>query len=116
MRSDDIRKLAKEQGELEEAVGYIKHLDQKAQVPLSFVHNITTYACLWRLSQTIAELHEFITTEKDEEMVNMAKDDLQAVVSTLEPLEQQLLQSLLPKDPADERYVPVILLSGCSCQ
>ncbi|MBP5159478.1 MAG: peptide chain release factor 1 [Lachnospiraceae bacterium] len=62
--------------------------------------------------QTIADSLEILDTEKDEEMRQMAKDELAESRDALEKIEEELKILLLPKDPNDEKNVIVEIRGG----
>ncbi len=62
--------------------------------------------------QTIADSLEILDTEKDEEMRQMAKDELAESKDALEKIEEELKILLLPKDPNDEKNVIVEIRGG----
>jgi peptide chain release factor 1 len=62
--------------------------------------------------QTISESVELLEEEKDEEMREMLKDELQSARKEKEELERQLKILLLPKDPNDQKNVIVEIRAG----
>ena len=51
------------------------------------------------------EAQEMIDTEKDFEMIEMAKEQLKESESVIQDLEQKIKIALLPKDPNDEKNI-----------
>ena len=51
----------------------------------------------------IADNRELLLTEKDEDMREMAKEELAELEAGMPALEQELKLLLIPKDPADEK-------------
>ena len=62
--------------------------------------------------KTIEESEELLGTEKDEEMIALAKEDLSGAKEEKETLEDELKVALLPKDPNDEKSVIVEIRAG----
>ncbi len=62
--------------------------------------------------KTIEESEELLSTEKDEEMIAMAKEDLVGAKEEKEQLEEDLKVALLPKDSNDEKSVIVEIRAG----
>jgi peptide chain release factor 1 len=65
-----------------------------------------------KTEQTIAESLELLEEEKDEEMREMLKEELQEAKSRKEELEMDLKLLLLPKDPNDQKNVIVEIRAG----
>ncbi|HIV16379.1 MAG TPA: peptide chain release factor 1 [Candidatus Alectryocaccobium stercorigallinarum] len=65
-----------------------------------------------KTEQTIAESLELLEEEKDEEMREMLKEELQEAKSRKEELEMNLKLLLLPKDPNDQKNVIVEIRAG----
>ena len=63
-------------------------------------------------AQTVAESLELLDEEKDEDMREMLKDELQSAKKDQERLENELKILLLPKDPNDEKNVIVEIRAG----
>jgi len=51
------------------------------------------------------EAQEMIDTEKDPEMIEMAKEQLKESASIIEDLDQKIKIELLPKDPNDDKNI-----------
>ena len=62
--------------------------------------------------QTIEESLEMLDEETDEDMRELAKEELNDSKKRVEELEQELKILLLPKDPNDEKNVFVEILAG----
>ena len=90
--SERLRKLMKEQAELEPLVRAYE--EYKAAV------------------QTQEESLELLESEKDEEMRQMLKEELSDAKKRMEELEQELRILLLPKDPNDAKNVVVEIRAG----
>ena len=63
-------------------------------------------------AQTVADSLELLDEEKDEDMREMLKDELQSAKKDQERLENELKILLLPKDPNDEKNVIVEIRAG----
>ncbi|AGM24622.1 peptide chain release factor 1 [Spiroplasma chrysopicola] len=85
--------LAKEQSQLEDIVA--KYLQYKA------------------ILQNISDAKEVLGTEKDEEMIDLAKEDLKQSESRKSNIEEEIKVMLLPKDPNDEKNV-IIEIRGAA--
>lgn len=71
-----------------------------------------TYKRYKSVEQTAAESLELLEEEKDEEMREMLKEELQSAKKEKEELETRLKILLLPKDPNDEKNVIVEIRAG----
>lgn len=61
---------------------------------------------------TIANAKDIIATEKDSELVEMAKEELVSLEPQVEPLEQEIRMLLIPKDPEDARNAIIEIRAG----
>lgn len=64
---------------------------------------VTQYDAYQKLLKDIAGAKELITTEKDEEMRDMAKEELNELQPQKEVMERAIKEMLIPKDPNDSR-------------
>ncbi len=55
---------------------------------------------------------QLLSTEKDEEMREMAKAELDELVPLVEPLEQEIRMMMVPKDPEDAKNVTLEIRGG----
>jgi peptide chain release factor 1 len=55
---------------------------------------------------------QLLSTEKDEEMREMAKAELDEMMPLVEPMEQEIRMLLVPKDPEDEKNVVLEIRGG----
>ncbi|MDP3976131.1 MAG: peptide chain release factor 1 [bacterium] len=62
--------------------------------------------------KTLADSQSMIDGEKDEELVDMAKEELRRAKDDKEKLEEQIKVALLPKDPNDEKNVIIEVRAG----
>jgi len=91
-RADEMRQINQERKGIEPLV--IKYRDYK------------------KLVTDIAGNREILQTEKDEDMREMAKEELAELEAQLPTIEQELKLLLLPKDPADEKNVVLEIRAG----
>ncbi|GAB2765638.1 peptide chain release factor 1 [Rhabdobacter roseus] len=64
---------------------------------------VEQYKIYQKLLKDIAGAKELLTTEKDEELREMAKEEMNALVPQKEQVETLLKEMLIPKDPNDSR-------------
>jgi peptide chain release factor 1 len=64
---------------------------------------VTQYDAYQKLLKDIAGAKELISTEKDEEMREMAKEELNELQPQKEVMEKAIKEMLIPKDPNDSR-------------
>lgn len=64
---------------------------------------VAQYDAYQKLLKDIAGAKELITTEKDEEMREMAKEELNELQPQKEAMEKTIKEMLIPKDPNDSR-------------
>ncbi len=89
---DELQKVAKEFSEL----GKIVELYRK----------------LKKLEGEIEGSRDLMNTEEDEEMKRLAKDEVNRLAEEKQKVEEDLRQSLLPKDPNDEKSVILEIRAG----
>ncbi len=87
-----IQELAKEQAQLREVVGMSRSLRA--------------------LDAESAELREMLREESDEELAEMAREELADIESRRARMEQDLKLALIPKDPNDSKNVIVEIRAG----
>ncbi|MCQ2609364.1 MAG: peptide chain release factor 1 [Lachnospiraceae bacterium] len=90
--NDRYMKLMKEQSDLTPLVDAIQKL-KKAE-------------------ETEKDSLNIIDTEKDEELLSMAREDLATSKKDIEELEQQIKIMLIPKDPLDDRNIIIEIRQG----
>ena len=73
---------------------------------------VSTYKSYKNAVQTVSESLELLDEERDEDMREMLKEELQAAKKDEERLEKELKILLLPKDPNDEKNVIVEIRAG----
>jgi len=64
------------------------------------------------ISENIASAQEILVNEKDEELREMAKEELEALVPKIEPLEEKIKILLIPSDPEDDKNAVVEIRGG----
>ena len=64
------------------------------------------------LTRNLEENKILLTTESDEDLRQMAKDDIAAIEPRIEPLAEQLKLLLLPKDPNDDKNILLEIRAG----
>jgi peptide chain release factor 1 len=65
-----------------------------------------------QLVEGIAECREILESSDDPDLREMAKEELGVLLDKLEPMEEDIKQLLIPKDPEDEKDVIVEIRSG----
>jgi len=73
---------------------------------------VNTYRSYKATEEELSGAHLILDQEDDEELREMAQDEVQRLETQLSELEEQLKQLLLPKDPRDERNVIVEIRAG----
>ncbi|MFW5820115.1 MAG: peptide chain release factor 1 [Bacteroidota bacterium] len=73
---------------------------------------IESYENYRNILSNIENAKEILSTEKDEEMREMAKAELDELIEKIEPLEDRIKLLLLPKDPEDEKNAVVEIRAG----
>lgn len=84
---DNLRKYSKEQADLQKTVGVYREYKQ--------------------VKEDVTEIDEMLQETKDEEEVEMLKDEKQELSQKIPELEEELKFLLIPKDPNDEKDVIV---------
>lgn len=65
-----------------------------------------------RIINGMREAREILKNEKDRELKDMAKEELEQLESLKEPLEEKIRIQLLPKDPEDSKKAVIEIRSG----
>lgn len=73
---------------------------------------VTKYNELLSLEKNENDILNMLSTEKDEEMIELLKDDLNTTKSKIESLNQELKTALIPKDPNDDKNIIVEIRQG----
>ena len=87
-----VTQLGREHGELKDVVGSIKHYEEALN--------------------SVDELRSMIKEEDDEEIVEMAREELIELEEALPRLEEDLRLKLIPKDPEDSKNAIVEIRAG----
>ncbi len=77
---------------------------------LSKIH--TAYLAYSNLSSNIQSAREMMYNEKDEEMKEMAKSELETLTEQMEKLDSEIRVMLIPKDPEDAKDAVVEIRAG----
>nr|MEE4268590.1 PCRF domain-containing protein [Candidatus Krumholzibacteria bacterium] len=64
------------------------------------------------LTQQVADSHELLKTEKDPDMLDMIREELETLEPALEKAEAKLETALLPHDPNDDRDAILEIRAG----
>lgn len=73
---------------------------------------VTKYYEYKNLVDNIANARQLLHTEKDEEMREMAKEELDMLTEKKEPMEEAIRMMLVPKDPTDDKNALVEIRAG----
>ena len=73
---------------------------------------VDLYRKLKKMDEEIKENRELLSSEEDEEMKGLARDDLTRLLEEREKTEQSLKMALLPKDPNDEKNILLEIRAG----
>lgn len=65
-----------------------------------------------KILNDIASAKEILATEKDADLIGMAKDELNELEPIVEPLEEEIRNLLVPKDPEDGRNAVLEIRAG----
>ncbi|MBN1158336.1 MAG: peptide chain release factor 1 [Bacteroidales bacterium] len=73
---------------------------------------IGAYQAYRNTLSNIESAREILSTEKDEEMIEMAKEELDALLEKIGPMEEKLKILLLPADPQDSKNAILEIRAG----
>lgn len=73
---------------------------------------IDAYKNYKNLLSNIEDAKKILATEKDEEMRNLAKEELDILYEKIEPLEEEIKILLLPADPEDDKNAVLEIRAG----
>lgn len=73
---------------------------------------VQTYRDYKKLKEDIAGAKDILINEKDEDLRDMAKEELAANEAKVAPMEEKLKILLLPKDPLDDKGVMIEIRAG----
>ncbi len=91
-RQDEFKKISSERSSIEDVVN--------------------AYIEFKKIKDDLTQAKEVLKNEKDEDMREMAKEEISEIESRLPDLEAELKILLLPKDPLDDRNVMVEIRAG----
>ncbi len=73
---------------------------------------VAKYREFKEVAQQLADAKELVNTEKDAEMVELAKMEVDELAPRLEAVEQELKNLLIPKDPNDAKNIVLEIRAG----
>ena len=73
---------------------------------------VAKYREFKEVAQQLADAKELVNTEKDAEMVELAKTEVDELAPRLETVEQELKNLLIPKDPNDAKNIVLEIRAG----
>jgi len=107
-RYDELERMISEPNVISDMERYVKlNREYKQLRPV-----IRAYERYGNLISNISSAREILASEKDEELREMAKEELELLQESLEPLEQEIRLLLLPEDPEDEKNAIVEIRAG----
>ena len=107
-RFEEVGQLITDQSVIADMDRYIKlNREYKQLKPV-----IAAYQQYRNLLSNIDNAREILSQEKDEEMREMAKEELDLYQQQITPLEEQIKLLLLPRDPEDEKAAIVEIRAG----
>jgi peptide chain release factor 1 len=108
LRYDEVSELIADPEVMQDMDRYIKlNKEYKDLKPI-----IETYEEYKNLLDNIQTSKEMLEGEEDEEMKEMAKQELEELNKKKEPLEQKIKMLLIPKDPEDEKNAILEIRAG----
>ncbi|MEN8155387.1 MAG: peptide chain release factor 1 [Bacteroidota bacterium] len=107
-RFDEVGQLITDPSVITDMKRYVK-LNREYKQLEPVVEALNAYR---NLLSNIDSAKEILTEEKDEELREMAKEELDLYQQQLSPLEEEIKLLLLPKDPEDEKNAIVEIRAG----
>jgi peptide chain release factor 1 len=110
-----VNKRFEEVGQLltqPEVVNDMKKYIQLSKEYKSLNPVVTAYKEYKNLLSNIDNAREILSTEKDEDMRSMAKEELDTLIEKVEPLEQEIKLLLIPADPEDDKNAVLEIRAG----
>jgi len=108
MRFDEVGELITDPDVISDMKRYVKlNKEYKDLEPI-----ISAYNEYKKLLEDIQSARELLETEDDEDMKEMAKNELEELNRKKEPLEQRIKYLLIPKDPEDEKNAILEIRAG----
>ncbi len=87
-------------------------LTELAQERAEITTLVESYRRHQTLSQELADAHELVELEDDDEMIALAKEEIEELTTRLEQLEEHMKLLLIPKDPRDHKNVFIEIRAG----
>ncbi|MBR0105586.1 MAG: peptide chain release factor 1 [Lachnospiraceae bacterium] len=107
-RYDELMMRLSEPGASNDAKAYTKLMKEQGELaPV-----VETYGRYRQAKQDLADAQTMLAEEKDEELRDLAKEEVADAKARIADLEQELKILLLPKDPNDEKNVIVEIRAG----
>ena len=107
-RFDEVAQLITDPAVISDMERYVKlNKEYKQLEPV-----IEAYVAYRDLLSNISSAKEILTDEKDEELREMAKEELETYNQQVTPLEEDIKLLLLPKDPEDDKNAIVEIRAG----
>ena len=104
----EVRKLLMDSSVMSDMDKYIKlNKEYKDLEPI-----IKTFEEYKLLISNIEDAKNILTTEKDEEMRELAKGELDELLQKIDPMEEQIKILLIPKDPEDDKSAILEIRAG----
>lgn len=107
-RFEEVEKLITQPDVISDMKRYVKLNKEYSQLE-PIVEAYRTYS---DLISNIREAKRIIAEEKDDEMREMAKDEIETLNEQLEPLEEEIKLLLVPDDPEDDKNAIVEIRAG----
>jgi peptide chain release factor 1 len=108
IRFDEVSELITDPGVISDMKRYVKlNKEYKALEPV-----IEAYKKYKDIVSNIADSKDILANEKDEEMREMAKMELDELESQIGPLEEEIKILLLPADPEDDKNAVLEIRAG----
>lgn len=107
-RFDDVSKLITDPETISDMKRYIKlNKEYKSLEPI-----IKAYDEYKNLLSNISSTKELLSVEKDEELREMAKIELDEILQKVEPMRENIKLLLIPKDPEDDKNAVLEIRAG----
>ena len=107
-RFDEVAQLITDPAVISDMDRYVKlNKEYKQLEPV-----IEAYVAYRDLLSNIRSAREILADEKDEELKEMAKEELESYNQQVSPLEEEIKLLLLPKDPEDDKNAIVEIRAG----
>lgn len=95
-----------------EVYGDPKRLKELMQKKKSLELSVILYREYKQLHENHDEAKNILSTEKDADMIEMAKDEIASTEARMAVLEEEIKIALLPKDPNDEKNLILEVRAG----